>query len=228
MTQKNDVSTMRPRPRPRPEARRAQPRRHREALSDEASGQLVIVAARWILVLAGLFLVLWNPSTLDDVRFQVGVLLLLAVANFYLHAQLLMRRPTLQQVVLAASAFDIAAITLLVFTQGGFDSNTYIFYFPALLAISVAFPLAIAVVFSGSVMGLYFLLSLFSGVTITDDIQILVVRLLMFAAVAFCGVLYQNVEAQRRQAAIWARQDLLEELQQRQEMPQEMPEVTGS
>ncbi|HRQ40227.1 MAG TPA: hypothetical protein PLD25_20140 [Chloroflexota bacterium] len=222
MTQNNDISTMRPRP--RPTARRAQPRRPREALSDEASGQLVVVAARWVLVVAGLFLVMWNPDALDHLRFQVGILLLLAVANFYLHAQLLMRRPTLQQVVLAASAFDIAAITLLVATQGGFTSNTFIFYFPALLAISVAFPMATTLIFGAGVISIYAAISLSSSFlsrTVADDApQILVVRLLMLAAVVACGVLYQHVEAQRRQAAEWAQQDLLEEMQQRQEMPE--------
>ncbi len=224
MTSNNNVSTLRPRPVPR----RAQPLRSKEPLSDEASGQLVVVAARWILVIAGLFLTLWNPDPLNDLRFQVAVLLLLAVANFYLHAQLLMRRPTLQQVVLAASAFDIAAITLLVMTQGGFASNVYIFYFPALLAISVAFPLATTLIFGSGVITLYAMISLFTALYDStmgaDAPQILVVRLLMFAAVVACGALYQRVEAQRRQAAIWARQDLLEELQQRQEMP----EVAGS
>lgn len=182
--------------------------RRKQDQANTASGQLVVVAARWILVLAGLFLTLWNPDPLPSLRFQVGILLLLAVTNFFLHAQLLMRRPTLQPVMVAASVFDIITITLLIATQGGFASNIYIFYFPALLAISVAFPLAVTALYGSSIIGFYTLISLVSGMSMAEDVQILVVRLLMLVAVAFCGVLYQHVEAGRRQAAMWARQGL--------------------
>src|SRR5919109_362164 len=70
---------------------------------DLAQGQIVVVVARWILVLAGLVLALWNPAPIDELRAQVAAVLLLAVANFYLTALL---------------AFSVAfpARTTLVFT----------------------------------------------------------------------------------------------------------------
>src|SRR5262245_58241982 len=83
-------------------------------------GQLVIVVARWILVLAGLMLAAWNPAKVGDLRLQLLVLLALAVANFFLHAQLLMRRPVQDVVVYAASAADVTVITTLVLSQHGF------------------------------------------------------------------------------------------------------------
>src|SRR5262245_43492587 len=73
---------------PRPPARVRDP-------EVSASGQLVIVTARWVLVLAGLLLALWSPGPIGQIRLHVLTLLILAVGNFYLHAQLLMRRPTI-------------------------------------------------------------------------------------------------------------------------------------
>jgi len=214
MTTQNEVI-----PEVREEPRRAygrsQPRRPSPPSSSVADGQMVVVAARWILVLAGLFLVLWNPEPLGEVRFQVGVLLLLAVANFFLQAQLLMRRPTLEPVMIGASAFDLLVITLLILTQGGFHSNIYIFYFPALLAISVAFIPSVTALFTGAVIALYSLIALVGGMMfLGSDAQLFIMRVLMFTAVAFCGGLYRHIELTQQRAAQQAQQELMTELRQ--------------
>ena len=107
---------------------------------DLAHGQVVIVTTRWILILAGLILSLWIPGPMTQLRVQIVVILALAVFNFYLHAQLLMRRPAVDLVVYAASAADLLVITVLVIVQGGFTSNLFIFYYLAFLGFSVASP----------------------------------------------------------------------------------------
>src|SRR5687768_17094339 len=86
---------------------------------DVGSGQIVIISARWVLVLAGLLLTLCQPGTLAELRVHIVALLLLAVGNFYLHAQVLMRRQLPDLAVYAASVADIAVISLLAFSQGG-------------------------------------------------------------------------------------------------------------
>ena len=60
---------------------------------DLAHGQIVIVTFRWIMVAAGFVFALWNPEPVAELRVQILVILALAVANFYLHAQVLRRRP---------------------------------------------------------------------------------------------------------------------------------------
>ncbi|MDQ2996300.1 MAG: hypothetical protein M3R61_04500, partial [Chloroflexota bacterium] len=76
------------------EAEGAPPRQPRVRTPEvTADGQSVIVVARWVLVLSGLVLALWNPGAIGEIRLHVLALLLLAVGNFYLHAQLLMHRP---------------------------------------------------------------------------------------------------------------------------------------
>ena len=187
-----------------------------EAADDLAYGQVVIIAARWILAVAGLLLALWNPGSVGELRIQILVILILAVTNFYLHAQVLRRRPVLDTVAYGASAADIAIITLLIMANGGFGSDLYIFYFPAILAFSVAFPTTMTLMFAGGAMGAYAAVSLFSmDVARDSDLQALATRLLMLAAVAVCGNMYWRIEGNRRQAAAEAQDALMAELRAR-------------
>src|SRR5262245_41379977 len=82
---------------------------------DLAAGQVVIVAARWVLIGAGFVFALWQPGKLNELRVQLLVLFLLGLVNFYLQAQAMMRRKTLSEIVYAASAADIVVISLLVY-----------------------------------------------------------------------------------------------------------------
>jgi hypothetical protein len=165
-----------------------------------ADGQSVIVVARWVLVLSGLLLALWDPGPIGQIRLHVFVLLILAVGNFYLHAQLLMRRPTLSAIAYGASAADIVVITLLVVSQGGFASPLYIFYFPAILAFSAAFPLSRTVGFASAAVGIYTSIAIFTAAS-ESDIQSAIVRMLMLTAVAVCATMYRRIEDGRRHAA---------------------------
>ena len=65
---------------------------HRVLPTELARGQTVIVYARWLLVLVGLLVAVWSPDSLPQLRIQVGVVLLVAIANFVMHAQILRRR----------------------------------------------------------------------------------------------------------------------------------------
>ena len=171
------------------------------AADDLAHGQSVIVSARWVLVGAGLALALWSPGAIGPLRLQVLVLLLIAVANFFLHAQLLRRHGAVDRVAYVASASDLAVISLLAASQGGFDSNLFAFYFPAVLALSVAFPPKLTAIYAGAAMWVYAVICLhsLSGSEMTSaNLQILLTRVLMVAAVAVCGAVYQHVEQSRR------------------------------
>ena len=187
--------------------------------SELAYGQTVIVTARWILVVAGLFLIMWNPDPLNNLRIQVLTIIMLALMNFYLQAQILTGQKTLAPVVYAASVVDFIVITLLVWLNGGFDSNTFVFYFPAILAISVAFETAVTVSFVGSAGAIYFLICLGTGWVDPDLFPIVFARVLMMIAVAFCGNLYWHLERKRRDATIIAHEKLLTEVR-RESFPQ--------
>jgi hypothetical protein len=174
-----------------------------EALQELASGQLVVIAARWILVVAGLLLAIWNPGPIRELRVQIMVLLAIAVGNFFLHAHVLRKRETLPTVAYLSSAADLTVISILIASQHGFSSNLYVFYFPAIAALALAFPRDVTIFLVGCGAGLYTLICLR---TLPDDLtkeslQALTIRLVMMAGVAVCGALYQQIEANRRRAS---------------------------
>ena len=149
--------------------------------------------------MAGLLLAIWEPTALGELRVQIVFILSLAVANFYLHVQVLMRRPVLAPVVYISSAADIGVISLIVATAGGFDSGLYVFYFPALVVMSVAFRPPIALGFGTSAIAIYSLISL-PAISAGDWIT-MITRLMMLAAVTVCGSVYWQIERNRRRAA---------------------------
>src|SRR5579859_4586781 len=168
--------------------------RIRRLVSPElASGQMIIVVARWLLVLTGLLVTLWNPDPLPRLRVEIGVILLVAIANFVMHAQLLRRRQTLELVAAAASFGDLLVISSLIGLQGGFNSNVFVFYFPALLAIAVAFPTAEA--FALGAVGICLGLSAF-GVGAPDTTPVLL-RGIAMAGVLVMGNAYWRLHRDR-------------------------------
>jgi hypothetical protein len=166
------------------------------ATEDLALGQGVIVAARWMLVAAGLVLAVIAPPNAGTLRTQVLLILGLAVCNFALQAQLLRRRPALAPLAYAASAADIAIVTALVVADGGYASGLYVFYFPAVLALSVAFPLAVTAAYMAGTLAA--MLGVAALTMPGGSEQDLLIRCLMLAAVALCGVVYARIEARRR------------------------------
>jgi hypothetical protein len=175
---------------------------------DLQQGQVVIIAARWVLVAAGLLLAAWNPAELGELRVQIVLILGLAVANFFLHTRVLMGRPIHATVVYAASAVDIAVVSLIIIAGDGFASGAFVFYFPALLALSVAFKTEATIVFTGAAIAVYGVIATASVITEGDDWATLIARLMMIAGVAVCGNVYWRIERDRRRAAEEAREEL--------------------
>ena len=169
----------------------------KEISIDLVNGQGVIIMARWILVTSGLLLALWNPMQMDDLRVQIVLILGLAVGNFFLHAQMVSGKAINPAIVYAASAADMVVITGLIISQGGFASTLFVFYFPAILAMSVTFHPSITAIFAGTAITAYALISL-ATLGNVDDVA-LITRLIMMTAVAVCGGVYWHIEQQRRQ-----------------------------
>src|SRR5581483_10926149 len=120
---------------------------------DLAFGQIVIVTARWILILAGFLLALWNPGKLSELQVVLG----LAVCNFFLHARLLTKRSKVENAAIAyvTSIADMAIISIIIAALGGARSSLYIFYYPAILGFSVAFRPTVTYLLAGAGMLTY-------------------------------------------------------------------------
>ena len=163
-------------------------------------GQIVIVTARWALVLAGLALLMWRP--VDLAAFTIGILVVLALAvmNFFLHVQILRDRPIARTSVYGMSVADLLVITLIVITREGFNAHTFVFYYPAVLAYSLVFPGRISLLLTAGLMVVYGLISMPEVMNVELNQQILVTRLLMIAAVSYLGYRYRVVERRRLEA----------------------------
>lgn len=177
-----------------------------------AEGQTLIIIARWVLIVLGLLLILADAQNVsfNVIRFEVVVILLLALSNFYLVTQVLTKKNSLHAAVYIASLFDIAVVTAIIIAQGGFESNAFTFYFPALLAFSLALPMGQLVTLVGVTISVYGLVGMFSLNSI-DDLQVMVIRLMMLASIAFCGSYFADLE-QKRYARMLQSEDLSPEL----------------
>ncbi len=169
----------------------------RAVVDDLLHGQVVIIVARWILVLTGLILAMWNPASLLELRIEILVLLCLAVVNFYLHLHLIVKRHSQPLIVYAASAVDLAIVTLLILIQGGYDSHLYIFYFPAVLGYALSFPRVLTALYTVGAITAYAFIGA-ATVHSAAGLQDLVVRMIMLVGIAACGSLYLGIEADRR------------------------------
>jgi len=179
---------------------------------DLAYGQSVLVWARWILIGTGLLLSFWSPTDLLTLQVQLAAIIALAFGNFYLHVQLLRGHPALDNVVYGASLADICVVTALVIVQTGYPSPVFIFYFAAIVGISVAFPTPMTAGYTALALGVYGVICLATATT--GEYPAVFTRLLTIAAVAVCGNLFARHEAQRRADAIRVHQELLDEAEQ--------------
>ena len=179
---------------------------------DLAYGQTVLVWARWILIGTGLLLSFWSPKDLTTLQVQLAAIIALAFGNFYLHVQLLRGHPALDNVVYAASLADITVVTALVLVQNGYPSPVFIFYFAAIVGISVAFPTRMTAGYTALVVGVYGIICLATAPI--DDYPAVFTRLLMIAAVALCGNVFARSEAKRRSDAIRVHAEMQDEVEQ--------------
>ncbi len=202
-------------PSTRPQVKAAEPSKSLSSFvgsvrsDDLVFGQTVLVWARWILIGTGLLLSFWSPTDLHTLQIQLAAIIALAFGNFYLHVQLLRGHPAIDNVVYAASIGDLCVVTALVIVQTGYPSPVFIFYFAAVVGISVAFPTVLTAAYTAIVIGVYGVICVATAPS--DEFPAVFTRLLMIAAIAVCGNLFARNESHRRQDAIRIHQELQDE-----------------
>lgn len=184
-----------------------------EVLSDDLrAGLPVIIYARWVLVIAGLGLSLWNSADFVEAQISVLIILILAVGNFFLQVEVNRERPIKKWIVYAASAVDIGAITGVLVLTNSFPSSTYVFFMPALLALSVTFSTSNTAKYTAGALIGYALISIapindMGGGTV--EATSLLIHVLILLSVPFCGNVFWRLERTRRTQEINA--DLVEQ-----------------
>ena len=192
-----------------------------EIRDDLRHGHIVIIWARWAIVVFAFLMRLYRPEDLTELVVSVLGLLTVALVNFTLHVQVMMKRPPKVGLVYLASAMDICLITLITGLQGGVHSNVFVYYFPAVLGFALVFPGKITVELTGGVLALYVgVCALASDPSLeSGDEAMLFLRILALIGVALVGNRFRSVEAMRRNTTADGEQRLEEELR-RQTTPQ--------
>ncbi len=175
-----------------------------EAAEDVFFGQVVIIWARWFLILAGAMLTLWTATTVSEITTKILLVVILMAMNFFLHGRYLMERPANRTLIMAASVLDLLIITgaiLMWQGQGGLRSQFFVFYYPVLLAFAFVFPPRLAIGYTGLTLVMYVVACLvadFSFVGDADSLKVLVMRLITLASVGGLATYYWRIQRERR------------------------------
>ena len=171
----------------------------KDSQEDLAHGQIVIIAFRWLIIAGALVSTLWGLGLGEPATRQAGIIFILlvySVVNFILLARYLKKSPSLTSLAYSMSLVDLIIITLVIAIQKDiFQSYVYVYYYPALMVLAVAFPTNITAVYTIGAIVVYGMMSSVAG---GAEFQQIFARLLMLAAVAFCGSLYRQIEHNRR------------------------------
>ncbi|OGO21759.1 MAG: hypothetical protein A2Z28_05635 [Chloroflexi bacterium RBG_16_51_9] len=171
----------------------------KDSQEDLAHGQIVIIAFRWLIIVGALVSTLWGLGLGEPVSRQASItfiLLIYAVVNFILLARYLKKSPSLAGLAYTMSLVDLIIITVVVAIQKDiFQSYVYVYYYPALMVLAVAFPTSITAAYTVGAIVVYGMMASLAG---GAEFQQVFARLLMLAAVAFCGSLYRQIEHSRR------------------------------
>ena len=162
-------------------------------------GLILIITARWVLVLVGLVLTLYRAEDLFEMELSILVILGLAVGNFFLHVSTVTARPIQRYYIYAATVGDVAVISTIVAMTSDNGANSFVFYYPAVLAYTLVFASRISWLFTAGVVAAYSFVAFPTLILPDADIDIFVVRLLTLVAMASLATMYQQVE-RRRQA----------------------------
>ena len=177
------------------------------AAEDIFFGQVVIIWARWFVILTSALLALWTATTIGELSTNILLVIALMAMNFYLHGRYLLERPANQGLMFAAGLLDLAVITAIVVTwqgQGGLPSQFFVFYYPVLLAFAFVFPPRITAVYTGLALLAYTIACLLADPAIVTSAlwsKTLVVRLLTLASMGGLGTFYWRIQRERRHAA---------------------------
>jgi signal transduction histidine kinase len=184
--------------------------RLRQPLDVERRASLaILVAARWFLAAIAVFTVNYRPTAAPAAIVALDALIVGAVAlNVIIQWRLQRGRPVPLGLPVAASVYDATGITIAIALVDGFVNESFVLYYPALLAISVVFPGRWSVLFALVCAIAYLGVSLpahdnFQAGSPGDQ-RMLVLRLAAMAATVLIANLVVRIERDRRERAVAA------------------------
>jgi hypothetical protein len=174
-----------------------------EAAEDIFFGQLVIIYARWFVIVAMVVLALWSTESIDQLVGATMFIVPLMIINFFVHGRYLMEKPVNKMLLTVLSVVDILIISLLILfwpSARGIESEFYIFYYPLILAFSFVSLARNSIVYTVFALVLYTATCFFvSPATVLDMLWLerLTIRLITIAAMGVLGAYYWRIQRTR-------------------------------
>jgi hypothetical protein len=177
-----------------------------EAAEDIFFGQLVIIFARWFVIVAMVILALWSTSSIPQLVGAVMFIVPLMVINFFVHGRYLMEKPVNKMLLTILSVLDILIITLLILfwpSARGIESQFYIFYYPLILAFAFVSVARNSIIYTVFALVLYTVACLFNPSVALNSLWIerLVIRMITIAAMGGMGAYYWRIQRTRLRQA---------------------------
>lgn len=181
-----------------------------EAAEDVFFGQIVLIWARWSVIIAGAVLILWTATSSNELSTNIIFILALMAMNFFLHGRYLMERPANSRLVAIVTLIELFVYTAIVlFWRGGvgIKSPLFVFYYPSLLAFALVFPPRLAVPYTVGAIALYV------GACVAADpstlldapaIKVLLLRVVTLASVSGLATYYWRIQRARRRVPVAA------------------------
>ena len=170
--------------------------------------QRIAVVVRWFVLFAWLFLINYRPQVGTTLVIRDAMGIGLAVLNGYVHWRILKGRPITRRYVLALSVMDLAVITAGIGMTTRFGNTFFVFYYPALLGLSLVFSsrrLSFTIVTLVAIAYVAISITLEPGVSYAEkDERTLVVRVVSMFAVVAAGNLMTRIERTRCREAVEA------------------------
>jgi hypothetical protein len=179
-----------------------------ETAEDIFFGQLVIIYARWFVIIAMVILALWSTSSVNQLVGAVVFIVPLMVINFFVHGRYLMERPVNKMLLTILSAVDILVVTLLILfwpAARGLQSQFYIFYYPFILAFAFVSMARNSIIYTIFTLVLYAAACfIYSSSAALESIWLerLTIRLITMAAMGLLGAYYWRIQRVRLREAI--------------------------
>jgi hypothetical protein len=177
-----------------------------EALEDIFFGQVVVIWARWFIILTGTILALWSAA--NEVQLTATILPIAALMgmNFFLHGRYLTEKPANRVLLLASSALDLGIVTALVLlgpVGHGLSSPLFVLYYPVILAFCLVFPPRPASALTAAALVAYAASCFLADpafVANMSEIKQIAMRLITLAAAGGLATYYWRIQRDRRRA----------------------------
>jgi len=186
---------------------------NRETAEDIYFGQVVIIWARWFVILAAAILALWSSDDTGDLAVRAVMVIGLMGVNFFLHGRSLMEKPANESLLMLTGAIDLAVIGMIValWGDGGIQSQLYVLYYPILFAFSLVFSPRLTAIYSGISIISYVAICFFADPSFighADEAKFIAERVITMAATAALGTYYWRIQRERRRASSTAQGQL--------------------